>query len=74
LSAASRAWLRRAAYALFALSVLNVIFGVGFLVFGLTGPADRRTLAITEAIVNVGFAMVNGMLGLAALFAGRRSV
>ena len=68
----ARAWLRRGGYALCALSALNIIVALFFLAFALVGPADRRTIAFTQMIINFGFAVANGILGI-ALLAGSRS-
>ncbi len=69
----TRMWLRRAGYVLLALSVLNLIIALFFLAYAIMGPADRRSIASVQTIINFGFALANGFLGTAAMVAGRRS-
>jgi hypothetical protein len=63
--------MRRVGYALFGLAALSVVIFVVSLALALTGPAERRTLAWGYGIVNLGFAIVNLLLGLGLLAMSR---
>jgi len=65
-------WARRIGYALFVLAGVSIVIAV--VSFGLASSeaAGLRTRAVVYGIVNLGFAIVNGILGL-ALVAGSRS-
>jgi hypothetical protein len=65
-------WARRIGYGLFVLAGVSVVIAV--MSFGIAsgGPAGLRTRAVAYGIVNLGFAIVNGILGL-ALVAGSRA-
>ena len=56
--------MRRAGYALFVLAALSVIIAVVSLGYAIGGPNDMRARAFGYGMVNVGFAVVNAMLGL----------
>ncbi len=55
--------MRRAAYALFVLAGLSVIIAVVSLGYAIGGPNDMRARAFGYGMINVGFAVVNVMLG-----------
>ncbi len=63
--------MRRGGYALFALAGLSVVIAVISLGFAINGPTDLRSRAFAYGIVNVGFAIVNAMLGFALLVGSR---
>ena len=63
--------MRRVGYALFGLAALSVVIFVVSVAFALTGPVERRTLAWGYGIVNLGFAIVNGLLGFGLLALSR---
>ena len=56
--------MRRAGNALFVLAGLSVIIAVVSLGYAIGGPNDMRARAFGYGMVNVGFAVVNAMLGL----------
>jgi hypothetical protein len=63
--------MRRAGYALFVLAGLSVIIAVVSLGYAIGGPSDMRTRAFGYGMVNVGFAVVNVMLGFVLLMGSR---
>lgn len=63
--------MRRVGYALFGLAALSVVICVVSVGYALNGPEQRRTLAWAYAIVNLGFAIVNALLGLGLLALSR---
>jgi hypothetical protein len=65
-------WARRIAYVLFVLAGLSVIIALVSFGFAGAGSSGSRTNALVYGIVNIGFAVVNTMLGL-ALVAGSRA-
>jgi hypothetical protein len=64
--------MRRGGYALFVLAALSVVIAVASVGFAVSGSTDRRSGYLVYGIVNFGFAIVNGALGL-ALLTGSRS-
>jgi hypothetical protein len=60
-------------YGLFALAVVNVILGAVFLALSMSGPPERRGFASLQVFVNLGFAVVNGILGLVLVMRSRSS-
>jgi hypothetical protein len=63
--------MRRVGYALFVLAALSVVICVVSVGFALNGPPQSRTLAWGYGIVNLGFAIVNGLLGFGLLALSR---
>jgi hypothetical protein len=63
--------MRRVGYALFGLAAIGAVVCVVSIAFAITGPAERRTLAWGYGIVNLGFAIVNGLLGFGLLALSR---
>ena len=63
--------MRRIGYVLFVLAGLSVGIAVVSLGFAINGPAHARTRALVYGIVNLGFAVVNVMLGLALVMGSR---
>lgn len=63
--------MRRVGYALFGLAALSVVICLVSVGFALDGPPQKRTLAWGYGIVNLGFAIVNGLLGLGLLAMSR---
>jgi hypothetical protein len=63
--------MRRVGYALFGLAALSVVICVVSVGYALNGPEQRRTLAWAYGIVNLGFAIVNGLLGFGLLALSR---
>jgi hypothetical protein len=63
--------MRRIGYALFVLAGLSVVIAVASFVFGGAGSTAARNNAIVYGIVNVGFALVNLVLGLVLVAASR---
>ena len=63
--------MRRIGYALFVLAALSVVIAI--ISFALAGAASTgtRTNAVVYGIVNVGFALVNVVLGLILVAASR---
>ncbi len=57
---------------LLGLSVLNVIAALVFLGFAISGPSGRRSIAVTETVINFGFAIGNAVLGFALIIASRK--
>ncbi|HEY4913602.1 MAG TPA: hypothetical protein VIJ91_06775 [Candidatus Dormibacteraeota bacterium] len=64
-------WARRIGYALFVLAGVSVVIALISLGVASNGPAALKTRALVYGVVNFGFAIVNGILGL-ALVAGSR--
>jgi len=65
--------MRRAGYALFGLAALSVVICLVSVGYALNGPEQKRTLAWAYGIVNLGFAIVNGLLGFGLLALSRTS-
>ena len=63
--------MRRIGYALFVLAGLSVAIAVASFAFGGAGSTAARNNAILYGIVNVGFALVNVVLGLVLVAASR---
>ena len=63
--------MRRVAFALFGLAALSVAICVVSVGYALNGPEQKRTLAWAYGIVNLGFAIVNVLLGFGLLLLGR---
>ena len=63
--------MRRVGYALFALAALSVVIAVVAFGFGGGGSTPARNNALVYGIVNVGFALVNLVLGLVLVAASR---
>ncbi|MHB8587921.1 MAG: hypothetical protein ACYDA0_03590 [Candidatus Dormibacteraceae bacterium] len=63
--------MRRIGYALFVLAGLSVVIAVVSLGFATNGPTGLRTRALVYGIVNLGFAIVNVMLGMAIVARSR---
>ena len=63
--------MRRIAYALFALAGLSVAIALISIGYAVGGPTDLRARALGYGLVNVGFAVVNVMLGFVLLMASR---
>jgi hypothetical protein len=65
--------MRRLGFALYGLAALSLVIFVVSVGYALSGPEQRRTLAWGYAIVNLGFAVVNGLLGFGLLMLSRPS-
>ena len=65
--------MRRVGYALFGLAALSVVICVIAVGYALNGPEQRRSLAWAYGIVNLGFAIVNGLLGFGLVVLSRPS-
>jgi hypothetical protein len=65
--------MRRVGFALFGLAALSAVICVVSIGYALSGPEQRRTLAWGYGIVNLGFAIVNGLLGFGLLILSRPS-
>ena len=63
--------MRRIAYALFALAGLSVAIAVASVGYSIGGPIDLRARAFGYGMVNVGFAVVNVVLGFVLLMGSR---
>jgi hypothetical protein len=63
--------MRRAGFALFGLAALSVVICVVSVGYALGGPAQKRTLAWAYGIVNLGLAIVNGLLGFGLIALSR---
>jgi hypothetical protein len=63
--------MRRIGYALFVLAGLSVVIAVGSLSFAISRPGDLQGRAVGYGLVNVGFAVVNAILGFVLLMASR---
>jgi hypothetical protein len=63
--------MRRAGYALFALAGLSVVIAVVSVGYSIDGPIDLRARAFGYGMLNVGFAVVNAMLGFVLLMGSR---
>jgi hypothetical protein len=63
--------MRRIGYALFALAALSVAIALISLGYAASGPTDLRARALGYGLVNVGFAVVNVILGFVLLMASR---
>ena len=63
--------MRRVGYALFGLAALGLVICLISVGFAFTGPEQQRRLAWGYGIVNLGFAIVNGLLGLGLLAMSR---
>jgi hypothetical protein len=63
--------MRRVGFGLFGLAALSVVICLVSVGFALNGPEQRRTLAWAYGIVNLGFAIVNGLLGFGLLALSR---
>jgi hypothetical protein len=63
--------MRRIAYALFALAGLSVVIALMSMGFAVGGPTGVRARALGYGLVNVGFALVNAMLGFVLLWSSR---
>jgi hypothetical protein len=63
--------MRRIAYALFALAAFSVAIALISIGYAVAGPSDLRAHALGYGLVNVGFAVVNVMLGFVLLMANR---
>jgi hypothetical protein len=63
--------MRRIGNALFVLAGLSVVIALVSFGFAASGSAALRTRAAVYGIVNVGFAVVNAVLGLALVIGSR---
>ena len=63
--------MRRIAYALFALAGLSVVIALASVGYSIGGPIDLRARAFGYGMVNIGFAVVNTMLGVVLLMVSR---
>jgi hypothetical protein len=63
--------MRRIGYALFVLAGLSVVIAVVSFGFGGAGSTAARNNALVYGIVNIGFALVNVVLGLVLVAASR---
>jgi hypothetical protein len=63
--------MRRVGYALFGLAALSVVICVVSIGYAIDGPEQKRTLAWAYGIVNLGFAIVNTLLGFGLLVLSR---
>jgi hypothetical protein len=63
--------MRRIGYVLFALAGLSVVIALVSLGYGIGGPSAFRARAIGYGMLNFGFAVVNGMLGMVMLLVSR---
>ena len=63
--------MRRIGYALFVLAALSVVIAVVSLGFAISRRGDLQGRAVGYGLVNVGFAVVNAMLGLVLLMGSR---
>jgi hypothetical protein len=64
--------MRRIGYTLFALAGLGVVIALVSLGFAVGGPAGMRTRAVGYGMINIGFAAVNGILGMVSLVVSRQ--
>jgi hypothetical protein len=64
-------WARRIGYGLFVLAGVSVVIALISLGVASNAPAGLRTRAVVYGIVNLGFAIVNGILGLALVVGSR---
>ena len=64
--------MRRIGYALFALAGLSAVIALVSFSFAGSGSTGTGSRAVVYGIVNIGFAVVNAVLGL-ALVAGSRA-
>jgi len=63
--------MRRIAYALFALAGLSVVIALASVGYSIGGPIDLRARAFGYGMVNIGFAVINTMLGVVLLMVSR---
>jgi hypothetical protein len=63
--------MRRIGYALFVLAGLSIVIAVVSLGFATNGQTGMRTRALVYGIVNLGFAVVNALLGVALVLGSR---
>jgi hypothetical protein len=63
--------MRRLGYALFGLAALSVVICLASVAYAIAGSPERRTMAWAYGIVNLGFAVVNGLLGFGLLTLSR---
>lgn len=63
--------MRRLGYALFALAGLSVVIAVVALGFAISRPGALQGRAVGYGLVNVGFAVLNAMLGVVLLVGSR---
>ena len=63
--------MRRVGYALLGLAALSLVICAAAVAVAIGGPAERRTLAWAYGIVNLGFAVVNTLLGFGLLALSR---
>jgi hypothetical protein len=63
--------MRRIGYALFALGGVSIVIALISLGYAIGGPTDMRARALAYGMVNVGFAVVNVMLGFVLLMGSR---
>jgi heme A synthase len=65
--------MRRVGYALFGLAALSVVICAISVGYAVNGPEQRRSLAWAYGILNLGFAIVNGLLGFGLVAFSRPS-
>lgn len=63
--------MRRIGYALFVLAGISVIIAVIALVYATGAPSGVRSRAVGYGVLNVGFAIVNTLLGFLLLMGSR---
>jgi hypothetical protein len=63
--------MRRVGYVLFSLAALSIVICLVAVGYALNGPEQKRTLAWAYGIFNLGFAIVNGLLGFGLLALSR---
>jgi hypothetical protein len=63
--------MRRIGYALFGLAGLSVLIALVSVGYAIAGPTDLRARALGYGLLNVGFAVVNVILGFVLLMASR---
>ena len=63
--------MRRIGYALFVLAGLSVVIAVISLSFAISRPGDLQGRAAGYGLLNVGFAVVNAVLGFVLLMGSR---
>lgn len=63
--------MRRIGYALFGLAGLSIVIALVSIGYAIDGPTGLRARAFGYGMVNVGFAVVNVMLGFVLLMGSR---
>src|ERR1700730_142482 len=72
LGATTRLGLRRGGYALFTLAGLSVIIAIAVFASAIIGSTDKSSGFLAYGMVQFGFAVITGVLGLVLLTGSRR--